>query len=189
MAQPGERAGHTVDIIGDENDDPSNDLGRTARTELEEGLQRILHLLTRLEKAVEEISSLAWEAEWDRNDLLEDMQSLRQLLHERIPRRGQATTPPPPSEREADREARVRGLEVALRVERSRNWELRELCADHEETIGKYEMQLRNSVPVGDVRRLSRKPRTALEAELENEIMRLRIRIEYPARRGRSRSV
>ena len=155
--------------------------------DLDRRAARILTLLAKLGRAAERMGSLAWESEWDRTDLIEDVQSLRQMLRETI-----ATGNPPQRAREmleAGVEQRIADLEVALRHERSRNWELEHRCRDLDEDVWNLQRQLRNSVPAGNVGTRPLQLRTALETALQTRIAELERQIRNPTGRGRSRSV
>ncbi|KAK4186015.1 hypothetical protein QBC35DRAFT_502443 [Podospora australis] len=165
-------------------------VAQLAFDDLNERAGRILALLSKLEQAASAITSLAWEREWERNDLLEDVQSLRQIIRETVARSSHNALPSgAKGVIEAGIQEKMQDLETALKMEKSKSWELEEQCKDMGEDIGMLERQLRNSIAVGDVKSPPVLPRTALEKALQDRILELEDRMRNPMSRGRSRSI
>ncbi|KAK4450534.1 hypothetical protein QBC34DRAFT_448182 [Podospora aff. communis PSN243] len=150
---------------------------------------RIQDLIYQLEKINADFGALVWEYEWDRRDMLEDIQSLRALLRDGI-----SGSSIESSQVKRAMEAGPRGiiadLEAALRAERSKNWELSYHARDVEEDKWKLQVRLQNSVPVGDAQNPLSKAKTALELALELEVAELQEMIRNSSGgRGGSKSV
>lgn len=149
---------------------------------------RILELLDRLEEANIYFGSLVWEHDWEKRDLIEDIQSMRQMLREGL---AESSLYHSQVRRVLDANARevISNLEAALRAERSKNWELSYYARDIEEDKWKLQVKLRDSVPgQKDWNPLSR-AKTAMERALEMEIAELTEKIRNPKGRGRAKSV
>jgi len=151
-------------------------------------------LLSKLDQALVGLGSLAWELDYDRSDLVEDVQNLRQLLRETIAGKSDFHDPHSRPRLLEDAmnvslEERIADLELSLRMERSRNWELDYRCNDLAEEIGRLENQLRNTITVADSLRPPWQPRTAMERALEGRILDLQDQIRNPKGRGRSSSM
>lgn len=153
----------------------------------DEAVPKILDLLHQLESANISFGSLVWKYDWERRDMLEDIQALRQMLREGITQSSlrislvEKVMEAGPSEIISD-------LEAALRAERSRNWELSYHVRDVEEDKWKLQMRLRDSVPVAKGDNPLSRAKTAMELTLEMEVAELRELIRDPKRTGRGRS-
>ncbi|RYP18166.1 hypothetical protein DL765_004092 [Monosporascus sp. GIB2] len=171
--------------------------------DLDEGAARIMILLQKLENTVDGIIALTWESDYDRRDLLEDIQSLQRILKDnailselgdppawpRTETEVELEDPPPRprTETEVELEWEIHKLETELRKRMSENWELKEQIKDLDEYIWNLEKHLRNDIPVGDIEHTpvrDLKRRTALEKALETKIMELEARIKNPKGRG-----
>ena len=151
--------------------------------ELEQRASKILALLKKLEQSIRDLMSVAWEQEYERRDMLEEMQGLNQLLQETI-----AMIGPPELSQEAA-SALAKYLDERVLVEKSRNWELGYQCRDLQEDLLKLQLQLRSSVPVKDIAHPPWKERTAMEKAMADRIVELEDRLRNPKGRGRSCSV
>ncbi|KAK4161626.1 hypothetical protein QBC43DRAFT_323325 [Cladorrhinum sp. PSN259] len=154
----------------------------------DKGVPQILQLLDQLEESNAEFGAVVWEYDWERRDMLEDLQSIRQILREGILHSSlyHSTVQRVLG---ADSREVISDLEAALRAERSKNWELAYYARDIEEDRWKLQVMLRSSVPVQDGLDPLSKAKTALERALELQIAELRESIRNPKGRGRSKSV
>lgn len=152
----------------------------------DEAAPRILELLAQLEDANIDFGSLVWENEWDRRDVFEEIQTLRQMLRDGITESSLGTSLVK-KVMEAGPKEIMSDLEAALRRERSRNWELSYHIRDVEEDKLKLKNRLRESVPLKNENPLS-KAKTVMELELEVELAELRERLRDPKGHGRGRS-
>lgn len=144
----------------------------------------------RLEEETKNLTAIAWEQEYERRDLVEDMQSLQQLLRDNLALRKTEDLPWwLKSVLESETDEKIQRLEITLRAQRSRNWELTYYCRDLEEDLRKLEMQLQNSIPAADIEHPPWRPRTAMEEALAARIKELEAKIRNPKGRGRSNSV
>ncbi|KAK0716519.1 hypothetical protein B0T21DRAFT_375072 [Apiosordaria backusii] len=154
----------------------------------DEAVPRILELLDQLEEANAEFGALVWEYDWERRDMLEDIQSMRQMLREGIV---ESSFFHSQIQRVLDADATeiISDLEAALRAERSKNWELSYYARDIEEDKWKLQVRMREIIPARDNLDPLSKAKTAMERALEMEIAELRETIRNPKGRGRSKSV
>lgn len=120
--------------------------------------------------------------------MLEDIQSLRQMLREGITASSLSSSLVQKILEAGPRDI-MSDLEAALRAERSKNWELSYHARDVEEDKLKLQMKLRDSVPATNVQNPLSKAKTAMELTLEMEVAELREMIRNPKGRGRSKSV
>lgn len=154
----------------------------------DEAVPRILALLRQLEEANADFGALVWEYVWERRDMLEDIQILRQILREGITEAA-LSSPQVQQALEAGPLEIIADLEAALRAERSKNWELSYRVRDVEEDVWKLQERLRNSVPATTAQDPLSNAKTAMELALEMEVAELREIIRNPKGRGRSKSV
>ncbi|KAK0734067.1 hypothetical protein B0T26DRAFT_686936 [Lasiosphaeria miniovina] len=165
------------------NHRPGDDHPLSLGFDLERRASKILCLLAKLELSIRDIASIAWEVEYERRDLIEDIYGLDQLLKEAV----SLMAPPELSSQAVT--ALGKYFDEALIKEKSKNWELEYQCRDLEEDLWKLQLQLRSSVPVEDITHPRWKPRTAMEKNLEDRIVELEDRLKHPKGRARSNSV
>ncbi|KAK0665943.1 hypothetical protein QBC41DRAFT_399334 [Cercophora samala] len=166
----------------------TNDGSNNNHSNWDEAVPRMLQLLDRLEQANAYFGALVWEHDWEKRDLIEDIQSMRQMLREGL---AESSFYHSQVQRILDADTReiISDLEAALRAERSKNWELSYYARDIEEDKWKLQVSLRDSVPAQDKRNPLSKAKTAMEHALEMEIVELRERLRNTKGRGRSKSV
>lgn len=158
--------------------------------DFDERMRRIYMLLHQLEQAIKRITSLAWEADYQRSDSLEEIQVLRQLLRDGIYFSDRDDMPSALIEAvEASRDNVVTDLSAALLAEKAKNWELSYQCKDMDEDIWELSSKLRNSIiPMGNVTHPRWRQKTAMEQALEDKVVELEGKLRNPKGRGRSAS-
>jgi hypothetical protein len=168
----------------------------------------IMSMVSRLIKLMGEVSSRAWEREYQFSDLSEEVGRLKDQLRDSVSLGDRANPPRRPmtalevaykkaaQARQDDLrnlQQRIQDLEAELEAQRKRlleeigkNWMLGYRCRDMGEEVWRLNVWLRNSISFGDVEHPPWKPKTALERALEDKISDLEGRIRNP--KGRSRS-
>ncbi|KAK4203135.1 hypothetical protein QBC40DRAFT_167567, partial [Triangularia verruculosa] len=131
---------------------------------------------------------LAWRFDWEKRDLIEDLQSMRQLLREGL---AESSLRHSLIRRalDAGTSKTISDLEAALRAERSKNWELCYYARDIEEDKWKLAARLRDSVPTQIGSNPLSKAKTVMYHALEMEMLGLREKARNLKGRERSRSV
>ncbi len=158
--------------------------------DLDSRAECLLLLVWRLMDLLNQDRSLAWEQSYRIRDLTEEVQRLKDALSDSIPLVDRANPPfKPRTALEVAYEWREKGLERHLAERLRENWELQYRCKDLQEHVWRLDMQLRDSVSLGDVERPPWKPKTALERALEKKILELDGRIRNPKGRGRSNTI